>query len=63
MDGHSNHPNGKIYLGADTSGYELKVAIKGCIEGLELMMIDLGVFAIEEHALCEDIGREVAEKV
>lgn len=58
------HNKGKIYLGATGQGFHLKKEISSMLEELgEYLVVDLGVFEIGDQATCEDIGREVGEKV
>lgn len=54
---------GKLYLGADLDGYDMKEYLREKLDGYGYLVIDLGVFKIEEKAEHSDIAREVAEKV
>lgn len=58
-----DYEQGKLYLGADCDGYEMKEFLRSKIDGNGFLVIDLGVFDIEEQADYNDVAREVAEKV
>jgi ribose 5-phosphate isomerase RpiB len=63
MNEQNLYPAGKVYLGADEVGFEVKGNIKDYLEILGYLVIDLGVFDIEEVADVPTLAREVAEKV
>lgn len=63
MDKIEKKSAGKIYIGSDIESFELKGQIKEFLETLDFLIVDLGVFEIEEPCDYTVIGREVAEKV
>jgi RpiB/LacA/LacB family sugar-phosphate isomerase len=54
---------GKLYLGADIDGYEAKEFLRTKLDAKGYLVIDLGVFDLDQQADYNDIAREVAEKV
>jgi ribose 5-phosphate isomerase RpiB len=57
------YPAGKVYFGSDEHNYDLKDKIKQEIELKGYLVVDLGVFDIEETVSYDVLAREVAEKV
>jgi ribose 5-phosphate isomerase RpiB len=54
---------GSVYIGSDNDSHEIKQEVKTYLERLDFLVIDLGVFDIEEPCDYTIMGREVAEKV
>ena len=52
-----------VYIGSDKEGYEFKKNLVSDLKSDGLVVVDLGVYMIEEQATLEDLGREVGEKV
>ena len=52
-----------VYIGADQEGYNFKKHLINDLKSDGLIVVDLGVFMIEEQATLEDLGREIGEKV
>lgn len=63
MSSQVKYPAGKVYFGSDEHNYDLKDKIKKAIVAKEFLVIDLGVFDIEETVTNDVLAREVAEKV
>ena len=52
-----------VYIGADSQDYDFKKRLIADLKSDGLVVVDLGVFMIEEQATLSDLGREVGEKV
>jgi ribose 5-phosphate isomerase RpiB len=56
-------PSGKVYIGSDELGYELKLEVKAETESKGFLVVDLGCFDIVDPVDSLVLAREVAEKV
>jgi len=52
-----------VYIGADKQGYDFKKHLIADLKSDGLVVVDLGVFMIEDQASTKDLGREIGEKV
>jgi len=52
-----------VYIGADAQDYSFKKHLIADLKSDGLVVVDLGVFMIEDQASIEDLGREIGEKV
>ena len=52
-----------VYIGSDNHGYKFKKHLIRDLKQDGLVLVDLGVYKIEEQASLEVLGREVGEKV
>ncbi len=52
-----------VYIGADSADYDFKKNLIKDLKSDGLVVVDLGIFMIEDKVTLEDLGREVGEKV